>query len=216
MWDDTYSGLNVHMIPELCFLLPHTFYLLTMIYVYTRIYLAISGVGFLGAGLIFKKDQIDENGETNHVVHGLTTAASVWLSAAVGIACGGDLFFAALFCTSVMMLLLRFGPRQNEPEDDEDGDYERGESDDEVSLLRGSYDTLHNAGAGGVITSPDKKSLITVPPGGEADALLNSGVKSNSRHNLTTTESLRSGSTSGARARILRRNRSRAALATDV
>lgn len=182
---------------------------------YTRIYLAISGVGFLGAGLIFKKDQTDENGETNHVVHGLTTAASVWLSAAVGIACGGDLFFAALFCTSVMMLLLRFGPRQNEPEDDEDGDYERGESDDEVSLLRGSYDTLHNAGAGGVITSPDKKSLITVPPGGEADALLNSGVKSNSRHNLTTTESLRSGSTSGARARI-RRNRSRAALATDV
>ena len=195
------------------FLLPHTF---TYSRRYTRIYLAISGVGFLGAGLIFKKDQTDENGETNHVVHGLTTAASVWLSAAVGIACGGDLFFAALFCTSVMMLLLRFGPRLNEPEDDEDDDYERGESDDEVSLLRGSYETLNNAGAGGVVTSPDKKSLITVPPGGEADALLNSGVKSNrSRHNLTTTESLRSGSTSGARARI-RRNRSRAALATDV
>lgn len=193
-------------------------HLLTHDDIHTRIYLAISGVGFLGAGLIFKKDQTDENGETNHVVHGLTTAASVWLSAAVGIACGGDLFFAALFCTSVMMLLLRFGPRLNEPEDDEDDDYERGESDDEVSLLRGSYETLNNSGAGGgaggVITS--QKSLITVPPGGEADALLNSGVKSNrSRHNLTTTESLRSGSTSGARARI-RRNRSRAALATDV
>jgi hypothetical protein len=193
-------------------------HLLTHDDIHTRIYLAISGVGFLGAGLIFKKDQTDENGETNHVVHGLTTAASVWLSAAVGIACGGDLFCAALFCTSVMMLLLRFGPRLNEPEDDEDDDYERGESDDEVSLLRGSYETLNNSGAGGgaggVITS--QKSLITVPPGGEADALLNSGVKSNrSRHNLTTTESLRSGSTSGARARI-RRNRSRAALATDV
>ena len=35
VWDDTYSGLNVHVIPELCFLLPHTFYLLTMIYVHT-------------------------------------------------------------------------------------------------------------------------------------------------------------------------------------
>jgi len=174
-----------------------------------------SGVGFLGAGLIFKKDQTDENGETNHVVHGLTTAASVWLSAAVGIACGGDLFFAALFCTSVMMLLLRFGPRLREPEDDEDDDHEPGESDDEVSLLRGSYDSVHNAGAGGVIASPDKKSLITVPPGGEADALLNGGVKSNhSRRNLMS-ESIRSGSTSGARARI-RKSRSRAALATDV
>ena len=176
-----------------------------------------SGVGFLGAGLIFKKDQTDEDGETSHVVHGLTTAASVWLSAAVGIACGGDLFFAALFCTSIMMLLLRFGPRLREPEDEEDHDYEPGESDDEVSLLRGSYDSVANAGSGtgGVIASPDKKGVITVPPGGEADALLNSGVKSNhSRRNLIT-ESVRSDSTSGARAR-LRRNRSRAALATDV
>lgn len=171
-----------------------------------------SGVGFLGAGLIFKKDQTDEHGETNHVVHGLTTAASVWLSAAVGIACGGDLFFAALFCTSIMMLLLRFGPRLREPdEDEEDHDYEPGESDDEVSLLRDSYGT----GAGGVIASPDKKKLITVPPGGEADALLNGGVRSNrSRHNLMT-ESLRSDSTGGNRARM-RKSRSRAALATDV
>jgi putative Mg2+ transporter-C (MgtC) family protein len=37
-----------------------------------------SGVGFLGAGLIFKKEQIDEFGESNHIVHGLTTAASLW------------------------------------------------------------------------------------------------------------------------------------------
>jgi len=39
-----------------------------------------SGVGFLGAGLIFKEADKDEiTGDTRHVVHGLTTAASVWM-----------------------------------------------------------------------------------------------------------------------------------------
>lgn len=73
-----------------------------------------SGVGFLGAGLIFKKEETSPLGESNHVVHGLTTAASVWLSAAVGIACGGDLYMPASFGVAIMMLLLRFGPRGNE------------------------------------------------------------------------------------------------------
>jgi len=62
------------------------------------------------------------------VVHGLTTAASVWLSAAVGIACGGELYFAASFGTCLMMLLLRFGPRgsdHDEEEYDDDGDAEQ-------------------------------------------------------------------------------------------
>jgi putative Mg2+ transporter-C (MgtC) family protein len=49
----------------------------------SRISAAIpSGVGFLGAGLIFKKTEEDSG---SMVVHGLTTAASVWLSAAVRI-----------------------------------------------------------------------------------------------------------------------------------
>jgi hypothetical protein len=56
------------------------------------------------------------------VVHGLTTAASVWLSAAVGIACGGELYFAASFGVALMMLLLRFGPRSaDNPEHEDDG-----------------------------------------------------------------------------------------------
>ena len=70
-----------------------------------------SGVGFLGAGLIFKQVEKDNNGEDNHTVHGLTTAASVWLSAAVGIACGGEMYFSATFSIAIMLLLLRFGPR---------------------------------------------------------------------------------------------------------
>eukprot|EP00555_Chaetoceros_dichaeta_P013789 CAMPEP_0198269682 /NCGR_PEP_ID=MMETSP1447-20131203/42209_1 /TAXON_ID=420782 /ORGANISM="Chaetoceros dichaeta, Strain CCMP1751" /LENGTH=177 /DNA_ID=CAMNT_0043961359 /DNA_START=60 /DNA_END=593 /DNA_ORIENTATION=+ len=70
-----------------------------------------SGVGFLGAGLIFKNAEKDENGDMSHSVHGITTAASLWISAAVGIACGGELYFAATHSVAVMLLLLRFGPR---------------------------------------------------------------------------------------------------------
>ena len=47
-----------------------------------------SGVGFLGAGMIWKQAQRDADGSDTHVVHGLTTAASLWLSAACGIAAG--------------------------------------------------------------------------------------------------------------------------------
>ena len=42
----------------------------------------ITGIGFLGAGVIFMN---------RDVVHGLTTAASIWLSAAIGMACGAGL-----------------------------------------------------------------------------------------------------------------------------
>ena len=50
----------------------------------------ITGIGFLGAGVIF----------TNRdVVHGLTTAASIWLSAAIGMACGAGLVPLAVAAT---------------------------------------------------------------------------------------------------------------------
>ena len=56
-----------------------------------------SGVGFLGAGLIWKGSTTtsltNSDGElltsTSQSVHGLTTAASVWLAAAVGVAISG-------------------------------------------------------------------------------------------------------------------------------
>lgn len=41
----------------------------------------VTGVGFLGAGSIIR-------GRTEGSVRGLTTAASVWLAAAIGVACG--------------------------------------------------------------------------------------------------------------------------------
>jgi putative Mg2+ transporter-C (MgtC) family protein len=105
----------------------------------SRISAAIpSGVGFLGAGLIFKEAQKDNvSGHTNHVVHGLTTAASVWLSSAVGIACAGGLYFAAIFSVALMMTLLRFGPRLMEPDDKS---VINDEQDDEPSLRSRAQD----------------------------------------------------------------------------
>mmetsp|Transcript_7903 Transcript_7903/g.17798 ORF Transcript_7903/g.17798 Transcript_7903/m.17798 type:complete len:257 (-) Transcript_7903:403-1173(-) len=70
-----------------------------------------SGVGFLGAGLIVKDIYKDIDGESTHTVKGLNTAASVWLSAAVGVACGGGLYFVATYTSALLLVLLRFGPR---------------------------------------------------------------------------------------------------------
>lgn len=50
----------------------------------------VSGIGFLGAGLIFVR---------RDAVRGLTTAAVVWLTAAVGAACGAGLILIAAAVT---------------------------------------------------------------------------------------------------------------------
>ena len=51
----------------------------------------VTGIGFIGGGLIFvRRDS----------VRGLTTAATVWLTAAVGMACGAGLPILALFVTA--------------------------------------------------------------------------------------------------------------------
>ncbi|MDY3847829.1 MAG: MgtC/SapB family protein [Prevotella sp.] len=54
----------------------------------------VSGIGFLGAGtIIFQKN----------VVRGLTTAAGLWVTAAIGLACGTGMYIAAAV-TTVMVL----------------------------------------------------------------------------------------------------------------
>lgn len=79
-----------------------------------------SGVGFLGAGLIWKGSATalkNIDGEvvksTSQSVHGMTTAASVWLSAAVGVAVGGGhrLYIVSIYGVSLVILVLRFGPQ---------------------------------------------------------------------------------------------------------
>lgn len=48
--------------------------------------------------------------DTIYQVHGLTTAASVWLAASVGVACGGGLFFISIFSVILIVMVLKYGP----------------------------------------------------------------------------------------------------------
>lgn len=57
----------------------------------------ISGIGFLGAGAIMREGLL---------VRGLTTAASLWVVAAVGLAAGGGLYLVATFSTLVTLFAL--------------------------------------------------------------------------------------------------------------
>ncbi len=55
---------------------------------------AVSGISFLGAGVIFK------NGNT---VKGLTTAAGIWATSGVGLACGAGMYGIAGFTTLIIL-----------------------------------------------------------------------------------------------------------------
>jgi putative Mg2+ transporter-C (MgtC) family protein len=62
----------------------------------------VTGIGFLGAGAIMR---------THSGVHGLTTAATVWVNAALGIAAGGGFYrVAVLGGTITIAVLLILGP----------------------------------------------------------------------------------------------------------
>lgn len=55
----------------------------------------VSGIGFIGAGMIVYRQ---------HEVRGLTTAAGVWATAGIGMACGsGDLYWVAIGGTAIMI-----------------------------------------------------------------------------------------------------------------
>jgi putative Mg2+ transporter-C (MgtC) family protein len=62
----------------------------------------VTGIGFLGAGAIIR---------THSGVHGLTTAATVWVNAALGMAAGGGLYrLAVLGGVITLAVLLILGP----------------------------------------------------------------------------------------------------------
>ena len=66
----------------------------------TRIVQGIAaGIGFLGAGTILKLSKEVE-------VKGLTTASSIWLSAAIGTSCGLERYSLAISATLVSLLVL--------------------------------------------------------------------------------------------------------------
>lgn len=64
----------------------------------------VAGVGFLGAGAIIKNRDEDD-------VRGLTTAAGVWMTAAIGIACGLGRESTALLSTLLALVVLAGLPK---------------------------------------------------------------------------------------------------------
>ena len=61
----------------------------------------VTGIGFLGAGVIVRGMRVGEQG-----IVGLTTAASVWTAAAIGIATGVGLYLIAIFASLVTVVVL--------------------------------------------------------------------------------------------------------------
>ena len=58
----------------------------------------VSGIGFLGAGVIFVR---------NNLVNGLTTAAGIWATAGVGLALGAGLYVVGI-SSALLVLLIQF------------------------------------------------------------------------------------------------------------
>ncbi|MBR0174933.1 MAG: MgtC/SapB family protein [Bacteroidales bacterium] len=57
----------------------------------------VSGIGFIGAGvIIFQKN----------AVRGVTTAAGLWVAAAIGLACGSEMYSVAIAATLMTILVL--------------------------------------------------------------------------------------------------------------
>ncbi|MCU6707798.1 MgtC/SapB family protein [Paenibacillus sp. J5C_2022] len=56
----------------------------------------VSGIGFLGAGAILRR--------SNHVISGLTTAATLWVAAAIGLAVGSGFYIPAVAVTALVLI----------------------------------------------------------------------------------------------------------------
>ena len=59
----------------------------------------VAGIGFLGAGTIFMSREGDR-------IKGLTTAATIWVMAAIGIACGTGMLAEAIVTTALVLVVL--------------------------------------------------------------------------------------------------------------
>lgn len=57
----------------------------------------VVGIGFLGAGVIFKE---------NNKINGITTASTVWVVAALGMALGGGFYKGALLAAGAVLMIL--------------------------------------------------------------------------------------------------------------
>jgi putative Mg2+ transporter-C (MgtC) family protein len=57
----------------------------------------VTGIGFLGGGAIMRTDS---------GVHGMTTAATIWVNAAIGVAAGGGAYHLALIAAGITLFVL--------------------------------------------------------------------------------------------------------------
>jgi len=75
----------------------------------------VTGIGFIGAGLIFRE---------GYSIRGVTTAATIWATAAVGIAIGAEGYIIAIFGSllAVLLLELRVITKNIRPRIDHNGD----------------------------------------------------------------------------------------------
>ncbi len=62
----------------------------------------VAGIGFIGSGVILHR-------RDNYMVEGLTTAASIWVIAAVGVAVGAGLWRASTIVVVISLILLVIG-----------------------------------------------------------------------------------------------------------
>ncbi len=62
----------------------------------------VTGIGFLGAGVIFKR---------NGSIQGITTAATIWLAAALGMGIGAGEYATSLAAFAIMMVVLVILPK---------------------------------------------------------------------------------------------------------
>lgn len=63
----------------------------------------VSGIGFLGAGVIMHR--------SDDAISGLTTAAIVWASAGIGIACGNGFYLQAIIVTVLFFIAIMIRPQ---------------------------------------------------------------------------------------------------------
>ena len=58
----------------------------------------VAGIGFIGAGAIIRRE--------GGIVEGLTTAATIWAVAAIGLAAGAGMYIISVVTTAVMAIVL--------------------------------------------------------------------------------------------------------------
>ena len=62
----------------------------------------VAGIGFIGAGVIFR----GMRGEQGEGVAGLTSAACIWITAAIGLAAGAGMYLISAIATVIAVVVL--------------------------------------------------------------------------------------------------------------